>query len=174
MALRNIVKIGDDNERSLHIKARKVEKFDERLATLAADMLETMREFDGIGLAAPQIGILKRMFVMNVIPEEGDFVIINPEFLSIEDENIVEVVGLEGCLSLPHMYGQVKRKQKVKIRYQDLQGDFHEMTAEDLKARCIQHEYDHLEGIMFSEELIGELVHESELQEEADHPDHRG
>lgn len=164
MALRNIVKIGDDNEFALHKKARVVEKFDEKLQILVDDMVETMHAYDGIGLAAPQIGIMKRVFVMNVIPEEGNIAIINPEFISKEGDQ----VALEGCLSLPHMYGKVKRFTDVVIRYQDVQGDFQEMSANDLKARCIQHEYDHLEGIMFTEKLIGELIHESDLQEKED------
>ena len=161
MALRNIVKSGDAGDFALHSQAREIKRFDDRLKTLAEDMIETMHKGNGIGLAAPQVGILKRIFVMNVIPEEGNFVIINPEFLDKSGENI----DYEGCLSLPGMYGKVKRSDYVKIRYQDLNGDTHEMEATDLKARCIQHENDHLDGIMFTEKTIGKLVQESQLIE---------
>lgn len=162
MALRNVVKIGEAGEAVLYKKTRKIERFDERLETLANDMIETMHDGDGIGLAASQVGILKSIFVMSAISEEGDLVIINPEITAKEGEEI----SYEGCLSLPQMFGKVKRAQKITIKYQDLTGKEHEMVAEDLKARCIQHEVDHLDGIMFTDKMIGELVHESQLQNE--------
>lgn len=164
MALRNIVKIGEPGESALNSSTREVKRFDDRLKTLAEDMIETMHAEGGIGLAGPQVGILKRIFVMNVIPEEGDIIVINPEIVEKDGES----VAYEGCLSLPQMYGQVKRSTNLKLKYQDLNGEFHEMEAEGLKARCIQHEYDHLDGIMFTEKLIGPLVHESQLSQEED------
>lgn len=162
MALRNIVKVKTEAEPVLYKKTRIVEKFDEKLKILAEDMIETMHEANGVGLAAPQVGILKRMFVMNVDAEEGDFVIINPEINEIEGESI----EYEGCLSYPHMFGKVKRPLKLKLKYYDLNGEIQEMKAEGLKARCICHEADHLDGIMFTEKVIGKLVHESQLTDD--------
>lgn len=170
MALRNIVKIGEPGEFALHSETRTVKRFDDRLKELAKDMLETMRDGNGIGLAAPQVGILKKLFVMNVVPEEGDFIIINPEILESSGEDI----AYEGCLSLPHLYGKVKRKTTIKIRFQDLSGEFHELLADGLKARCIQHEMDHLDGVMFTEKMIGELVHESEFAKESEAESEQG
>ncbi|HHU54152.1 MAG TPA: peptide deformylase [Clostridiaceae bacterium] len=167
MALRNIVKVNTEAESVLYKKARLVEKFDENLKMLAEDMIETMHQANGVGLAAPQIGLLRRMFVMNVDAEEGDFVIINPEISEMEGESI----EYEGCLSYPQMFGKVKRPLKLKLKYDDLNGDPQEMEAEGLKARCICHETDHLDGIMFTEKVIGGLVHESRLTEDADNID---
>lgn len=164
MALRNIVKIGEAGEAVLHQKSREVKRFDDRLKTLAEDMIETMHASNGIGLAANQVGILKSIFVMNVIPEEGDIVIINPEITELEEDQ-EEDIDYEGCLSLPEMFGKVKRSSKILLKYQDLSGQDHEMVAEGLKARCIQHEADHLDGIMFTDKVIGDLIHESQLNE---------
>ncbi len=162
MALRNIVKIGEEGEFALHSGTRTVKRFDTRLKELSEDMIETMTRANGIGLAAPQVGILKKLFVMNVLEEEGNLIIINPELIESEGAEI----SYEGCLSLPHLYGKVKRYSKIKIKYDDLNGESHEMEAEGLKARCIQHEMDHLNGIMFTEKVIGDLVHESEFAQE--------
>lgn len=162
MALRNIVTVDTDRTSVLRKKTRIVEKFDERLKELATDMIETMHEANGVGLAAPQVGILRRMFVMNVDPEEGDLVIVNPEIIDPEGAD----VAYEGCLSVPQMYGQVKRPTRLKLKYQDLQGEVQEIEAEGLKARCICHETDHINGIMFTDKIIGELIHESKLIED--------
>ncbi|NLJ70099.1 MAG: peptide deformylase [Clostridiaceae bacterium] len=162
MALRNIVKVNTEAESVLYKKTRIVERFDEKLKQLAEDMIETMHEANGVGLAAPQVGILRRMFVMNVDSEEGDYVIINPEICEMEGESI----AYEGCLSYPQMFGRVKRPLKLKLKYHDLDGKINEMEAEGLKARCICHETDHLHGIMFTEKVIGNLVHESQLAED--------
>ncbi|MGB4610102.1 MAG: peptide deformylase [Saccharofermentanales bacterium] len=167
MALRNIVKVNTEAESVLYKKTRMVEKFDHKLKILAEDMIETMHYSNGVGLAAPQVGLLKRMFVMNVDPEEGDFVIINPEISDMQGES----VEYEGCLSYPHMFGKVKRPFKLKLKYTDLNGEIQEMDAEGLKARCICHEVDHLDGIMFTEKVIGKLVHESQLADETDNID---
>ncbi|HHT23931.1 MAG TPA: peptide deformylase [Clostridiaceae bacterium] len=167
MALRNIVKVNTEAESVLYKKTRMVEKFDEKLKQLAEDMIETMHEANGVGLAAPQVGLLKRMFVMNVDPEEGDLVIINPEISEMEGERI----AYEGCLSYPQMFGRIKRPFKLKLKYNDLNGAVKEMEAEGLKARCICHEADHLDGIMFTEKVIGDLVHESQLADNADNTD---
>lgn len=150
MALRTILHEGDPQLRK---KARPVERFDERLALLARDMLESMHHDNGVGLAAPQVGILKRLFVMNVDDEAGDQVIINPQIIEQEGEQ----EQAEGCLSLPGLYGYVRRPEKLRLRYQDLSGAVQEMTAEGLKAICICHESDHLDGILFRDKAEGEL-----------------
>ena len=165
MALRNIVKINSESESVLYKKTRIVEKFDAKLKQLAEDMIETMHAANGVGLAAPQVGLLKRMFVMNVDVEEGDLVVINPEISEMEGESI----AYEGCLSYPQIFGKVKRPFKLKLKYHDLNGEVREIEAEGLKARCICHETDHLYGIMFTEKLIGNLVHESQLAEDEEH-----
>lgn len=153
MALRKVFHDGDP---VLRKKSRQVEKFDDRLQDLVDDLLETMREENGVGLAAPQVGVLRRVFVMNV-HEEGDpahdMVIINPEFLAQEEVQH----EIEGCLSLPGLYGYVDRPAQVTIRYQDRTGQAQELTANGLMARCICHESDHLEGILFSDKIEGNL-----------------
>ena len=152
MALRTILQEGDPQLRK---KARPVERFDERLALLAKDMLESMHHDNGVGLAAPQVGILRRLFVMNVEEEEGDQVIVNPQIIAEEGEQ----EEAEGCLSLPGLYAYVKRPEKLRLRYQDLSGKLCEMTAEGLKAVCICHESDHLDGILFRDKAEGELFY---------------
>lgn len=142
MALRNILKEGDPQLRK---KSRSVSKYDDRLRELAQDMLETMRADNGVGLAAPQVGILKRMFVMNVDEECGDEVIVNPRIVHSEGEQR----EAEGCLSLPGLFGFVTRPEKLKLEYENLDGETCTMEAEGLKAICICHETDHLDGILF-------------------------
>lgn len=151
MALRNVIKEGDE---VLRKNAREIKRFDERLAELASDMLETMKESNGIGLAAPQVGILKRIFVMNLEDEyakEGDMIIINPEIVEREGEQ----ENVEGCLSLPGLYGRVKRPAKLRLKYNNLQGEECELEAEGLLATCICHENDHLGGTLFRDKIIG-------------------
>ncbi len=139
MALREILTEGDP---VLNRRSRPVEKFDQR-HELVDDMVETMYEGDGVGLAAPQIGVLRRIFVMDV--GEGPVAFINPEIMEEDGEQ----EGPEGCLSLPGLFGIVSRPQKVRVRAQDREGVFFEITAEDLAARCVCHENDHLDGILF-------------------------
>ncbi|MDO5015657.1 MAG: peptide deformylase [Eubacteriales bacterium] len=147
MALRKVFQEGED---ILRKKARPVERFDDRLAELAQDMLETMKEENGVGLAATQVGILKQMFVMNLgdeVPEElqGDFVIVNPKISNTAGEQEL----IEGCLSLPGLYAHVKRPEKLTLHYQDLEGKEHEMDLSGFPAVCVCHETDHLHGILF-------------------------
>lgn len=153
MALRKVFHEGDP---VLRKTSRKVEKFGDRLQELIDDLFETMRAENGVGLAAPQVGVLKRLFVMNVDAEGDpaqDLVIINPEFLDQEGQQ----QEIEGCLSLPGLYGYVDRPARVKIRYQDRTGSWQELEADGLLARCICHESDHLEGILFEDKIIGNL-----------------
>ena len=144
MALRNIVKFGDP---ILNRKSRKVEKFDERLATLIDDMFETMYDANGAGLAAVQVGILKRVVVIDV--GEGPIELVNPEITFKEGEQRES----EGCLSLPGKWGVTVRPKKVQVKAQDRNGKWQVFTGEDLKARAFCHEIDHLDGILFTAHL---------------------
>ena len=134
MALRNIVKLGDP---ILNKTSRKVEKFDDKLAALIDDMLETMYSANGVGLAAVQVGILKRVVVIDI--GEGPMELVNPEITMKEGEQQES----EGCLSLPGKYGVTSRPQKVQVKAQDRNGKWQVFTGEDLKARAICHEIDH-------------------------------
>lgn len=146
MALRNIVKEGDP---ILNKVCRKVEKFDDRLAILLDDMLDTLYHADGVGLAAPQIGVLRRVVVVDV--GDGPLELVNPEILSAEGG---EEEASEGCLSCPGVYGIVSRPRIVKLKAQDRKGNWHIYKGEGLKARCFCHELDHLEGILFTSKMI--------------------
>ena len=145
MALRNIVKLGDP---VLNKKSRVVEKFDDRLATLIDDMKETMYNGNGVGLAAVQVGVLKRVVVIDV--GEGPMELVNPEITLVEGEQISQ----EGCLSLPNKWGITKRPKKVQIKAQDRHGKWQVFTGEDLKAKAFCHEIDHLDGILFTSHII--------------------
>ena len=144
MAIRNIVKVGDD---VLTKKCRTVEKFDDRLAALIDDLFETVRDANGAGLAAPQVGILRRVAVVDL--EEGSYELVNPEIISTEGEQ----TGAEGCLSNPGKYGTVTRPNIVKIKAQDRFGNWHEYKGEGLLARAFCHETEHLDGKMFMEKV---------------------
>lgn len=144
MALRQIRKIGDDVLRKV---SKPVTKFDERLKILVEDMIDTMYEADGVGLAAPQVGILKRVVVIDV--GEGPKVYINPEIIYEEGEQIDE----EGCLSVPNRRGLVKRPYKVRVKAQDLNGNEFIEEGEELLARAFCHEIDHLNGILFIDKI---------------------
>jgi len=145
MAIRAIRKYGDD---VLRKKSREVKKFDERLHILLKDMEETMREAQGVGLAAPQVGILKRAVVIDV--GDGLIELINPEVVESEGN----VVGAEACLSVPGVMGEVARPQKVKVKAQDRWGKPIEVVGEDLLARALCHETDHLDGKLFVDKVI--------------------
>lgn len=140
MALRNIRKYGDDVLRKECIE---VEEIDKRLLVLIKDMLETMYDADGVGLAAPQVGILKRLFVIDI--GDGPLVFINPEIIETSGKQIDE----EGCLSLPGKMEEVMRPNYVRARALNEKGQEFEIEAEELLARAILHEYDHLNGTLF-------------------------
>lgn len=146
MAIRNIVKIGDD---VLRKKCRPIEKFDEKLHILLDDMKETMRKAEGVGLAAPQVGMLKRAFVIET-EETGVIEFINPEIL----ETLGKQVGQEGCLSVPERYGDVERPAIVKIKAFDRNGKEFEMVLKKLGARAVCHENDHLDGVLYIDREI--------------------
>ena len=144
MAIRKIVKLGDD---LLRKKSKKVVKFDEKLGELLDDMRDTMYAFDGMGLAAPQVGVLKRVVVVDV---NNMFVeLINPEILEVEGEDIDE----EGCLSVPKVREYVKRPYKLTVKATDRYGYDFTITGEKYFARCISHELDHLDGILFIDKV---------------------
>ena len=140
MAIRNIVKYGDE---VLTKKCRKVEVFDKRLESLIDDLFDTLYESGGVGLAAPQVGVLKRVVVIDI--DDDPIELVNPEIIETSGEQ----VGPEGCLSYPGQYGMVKRPNKVKLKAQDRYGDWHEYEGEELLARAFCHERDHLDGHMF-------------------------
>lgn len=143
MALRNIVTVGDS---VLSKRCRPVTSFDRRLHTLLDDMAETLADAKGVGLAAPQVGVLRRVVLVDV--EDEDFLeLINPEILETRGSES----GLEGCLSVPDQWGMVTRPTHVRLRAQDRFGEWFEVEGEDLIARCFCHECAHLEGQLYTE-----------------------
>ena len=157
MAIRKIVEMNKDDILRKH--ARKVEKFDKRLGVLLDDMADTMYEADGVGLAAPQVGVLKRCVVIDV--GEGLIELVNPEILWAEGE----IVGPEGCLSVPGRRGTVARPQKVRVHAQDRHGKHIELTGEELLARCLCHEIDHLDGVLYVDKMIEDITDQVEEDE---------
>jgi peptide deformylase len=157
MGIRNIL---TDKEPALHKVCRPVEKFDGRLHKLRDDMKETLTEANGAGLAAPQVGVLRRVCL--VLDEESEqyLELINPEII----EQSGEQTGLEGCLSVPNKWGIVTRPNVVKVRAQDRFGDWFEAEAEGLMARAFCHEIEHLDGHLYVEH-IDHYLSEKELRE---------
>ena len=145
MAIRKLRTIPDD---ILRKKCRVVEKIDDKILELLDDMGETMVEEDGVGLAAPQVGILKRLVVIDV--GEGVFKMINPEILEMQGAE----VDIEGCLSVPERSGEVERPTWLKLRYTDIEGREILLEAEDFFARAICHELDHLDGVLYIDKLV--------------------
>ena len=147
MAIRNIVKEGDPTLRKV---SRSVLNFDEKLAVLLDDMVETMYKADGVGLAAPQVGILRRVCVVDI--GDGLVELVNPVII---EESGKQNEG-EGCLSCPEKYGITERPMKVTVRAQDRNGNTFTVSGEGLKARAFCHEIDHLNGILFLDKVIKE------------------
>jgi peptide deformylase len=145
MAVRDIVYFPDA---PLCDKAAPVEEFTPELVALAQDMIDTMHAYDGVGLAGPQIGLSKRIFVM-CEPDGEPLCIVNPEII----DKSGSALGEEGCLSMPRVYAQVPRATWLKLRAFDEYGEPMEFEATDFAARIIQHEFDHLEGILFPDRL---------------------
>ncbi len=145
MALRNIVKDGDP---ILEKRCRPVEKFDAKLHTLLDDMAETMHHANGVGLAAPQVGMLRRVVVIDISPEQNEVLeLVNPKIIAYSGEQ----EGNEGCLSFPGQWGIVKRPEYVKVKAQNRFGEEFEAEGKGLLARAFCHEIDHLNGIVFKE-----------------------
>lgn len=157
MALRKIVTVGDS---VLTKPCRVVTKFDRRLHILLDDMAETLEESNGVGLAAPQVGVLRRVVLVDTGDEAGYLELINPEII----EQSGEQTGLEGCLSVPGEYGIVTRPNVVKVRAQDRNGEWFEAEGEGLIARCFCHELAHLEGQLYTA-VAERMLSQEELQE---------
>lgn len=169
MAVRHILRIEHPEEKEiLKSKSVRVKQFDKSLRALVDDMVETMRSVDGVGLAAPQVGVLRRIVVVETPAEYEELedgtqreikpsdlvVMVNPEISEPSDERFTM---LEGCLSLPGWYGEVPRPAEVTVRYQDLNGKEHKLKRADARgytvARIAQHEVDHLDGVLFTERI---------------------
>ena len=148
MAIRTLRYEGDE---ILKKKSREIEVIDDRIKQLAEDMFETMYKYDGLGLAGVQVGILKRIIVIDLYDDVSKFALINPEIIE-KSEETVEIE--EGCLSYPNQFGKVKRAIKVKVKALDLEGKKVTLEAEGLLAQALQHEIDHLNGETFKEKII--------------------
>lgn len=166
MAIRTILTQGDE---ALNKVCHPVTKFDAKLADLLDDLKETLAEANGLGLAAPQVGILRRAVI--VVDDSGEMLeLVNPEII----DQVGEQDGLEGCLSIPGLWGYVKRPTWVKIKAQDRKGDWFEAEGHDVTARCFCHELSHLEGQLYTElcdklyttEDLDRMAQEQEGQEE--------
>ncbi|MDY4222207.1 MAG: peptide deformylase [Candidatus Faecousia sp.] len=158
MGLRKIL---TTDEPALHKVCRPVEKFDWRLHKLLDDMRETLAQANGVGLAAPQVGILRRVVLVDT--GENILELVNPELLETDGEQ----EGAEGCLSVPGKYGLVKRPYYAKVRAQDRNGAWFEAEGEEIVARCFCHELDHLDGIVYTE-IMERYLTEEELNAEAE------
>ena len=155
--VRKILELGDE---TLRKKSKPIPKFDLRLWLLLRDMADTMYKAEGVGLAAPQVGILRRVVVIDVGDEHGLIELVNPEIIAAEGEQ----AGPEGCLSVPGRRGYVVRPNKVTVRAQDRKGKFFELTGEELLARALCHEIDHLDGVMYVDKMDHEIF-ESDKEE---------
>ena len=150
MAKRPILILPDERLRAI---AEPIDKIDEGIRQLAEDMLDTMYDAPGIGLAAPQVGELRRIVVMDLSKDDepkAPIVMINPEILSYSDDTVTTE---EGCLSIPELYYEVERPAEIKVRYTNLEGETVEREAGDRLAICIQHELDHLDGVLYIDYL---------------------
>lgn len=158
MGLRRIL---TDKEPALHKVCKPVTSFDQKLHKLLDDMTETLIDSNGVGLAAPQVGILRRVVLVDT--GEGFLELINPELIETDGEQ----VGPEGCLSVPGKYGLVKRPYYAKVRAQDRDGNWYEAEGEELIARCFCHELDHLDGIIYTQ-VMDRFLTDEELERDED------
>lgn len=158
MALRTIREMGDE---ILNKKAKEVTEMTPRIETLIEDMIETMYDSQGVGLAAPQVGILKRVVVIDVSPSEEPepIILINPVILETSGEQ----TGYEGCLSVPGKSGIVTRPNYAKVKALDINMNEFIIEGEELLARCLCHEIDHLDGHLYVEKVEGDLISNEEL-----------
>lgn len=147
MAIRIIRENGDE---ILRKKAKEVEKVDDKIREILDDMVETMHQFNGVGLAGPQIGLLKRLIVIDLYDDEGPIKLVNPKMIKQEGEQEVE----EGCLSFPNQFAKIIRPAKVTIEALNENGEKIKIKAEGLLAQAISHELDHLDGILFVDKII--------------------
>lgn len=161
MAIRNL-RYGDDE--ILRKRAREIETIDDKIKELAEDMLDTMHKYDGVGLAGPQVGILKRIIVIDLYEENSQYILINPVLKKAKGEQVVD----EGCLSFPNQFGKVRRPKTVVVEALDINGKKVKIEAKDLLAQALCHEIDHLNGEVFVdkvEEGTLETFTEKELEE---------
>ena len=157
MGIRKILTIGDDTLRKI---CKKQEKFDLRLAILLKDMADTMYKAEGVGLAAPQVGILRRVAVVDVTEDHSGLLeLVNPEITERDGKQ----TGREGCLSVPGRQGVVTRPMKIRARYQTRKGEWMEIETEGFEARAICHELDHLDGTLYTDVMDRELT-EDEIE----------
>ena len=147
MAIRIVRENGDE---ILRKKAREVEAVDDKIRQILDDMVETMHQFNGVGLAGPQIGILKRLVVIDLYDDNGPIKLVNPRMVEQKGEQEVE----EGCLSFPNQYAKLIRPAQVVVEAQNDNGEMFRIEAEDLLAQALSHELDHLEGILFVDKMI--------------------
>ncbi len=159
MAIREILKLGNYGEDALKKKCKPVGTVSERTKLLLDDLIDTLYESGGVGLAAPQVGILRRMAVIDI--GDGLIELIDPEIIKVEGEQ----VGTEGCLSYPDHWGIVKRPYKVTVKAADRDGNVREIVGEELLARALCHEIEHLDGRMFMEHVT-EWVRPEDMDEE--------
>lgn len=157
MAIRNIVKVGDP---ILRKTSRKVEKFDEKLWTLLDDMKDTLKKAEGAGLAAVQVGVLRRVVIVDIDDGKGLMELVNPEIVEKSDD-IIEAE--EGCLSVPGQWGVVKRPGTVVVRAQNREGKWCLYKGEGLRARCFCHELDHLDGHIFTD-FVTKMLTEDDIR----------
>lgn len=147
MAVRNVRLESDE---ILRKKSKPVEVVDEKIKELVEDMIETMHKFDGVGLAAPQVGVLKRVVVIDLYDGNEPYVLINPEIIKTKGEQEVD----EGCLSFPNKFAKVIRPAEVTVKTLDINGKEHKIKGKGLLAQAISHELDHLNGILFVDKII--------------------
>jgi len=160
LAILNIINVNDDKENgTLRKKSRPVEQINARILQLLDDMKDTLRAANGIGLAAPQVGVLRRV----VVVDNGEKILelINPEIVKTEGEQ----TGFEACLSVPGKYGTVKRPMRVTVKALDRNGNEFTVTGEELTARAFCHEIDHLNGVLYTD-LASEVLDQSEVEED--------
>lgn len=153
-----IRKILTDKDPALHKVCKPVTDFDKKLHKLLDDMAQTLEEANGVGLAAPQVGILRRVVIVDT--GDGILELVNPTII----ESSGEQIGAEGCLSVPGKYGLVKRPNVVKVRAQDRNGKWYEAEGEELIARCFCHELDHLDGVVYTQ-VMDRFLSDEELDE---------
>ena len=160
MALRNIRTVGDE---ILNKRAREIKENSDKIQTLIDDMLETMYDADGVGLAAPQVGVLKRLFVIDCSEDRNEpFVFINPEILETKGEQ----TGSEGCLSVPGKAGIVTRPEYVKLKALNREFEEYIIEGEGLFARAMVHENEHLDGHIYTEKVIGNVYNAGDAEAE--------
>ena len=157
MAIRKIVELGEEKLRKI---SKPVDKFDLRLRILLKDMADTMYKAEGVGLAAPQVGILRRVVVVDI--GDGLIEMVNPEIISFSGEQ----TGPEGCLSVPGRSAIVTRPNEVTVRYQDRNGDEYEATAEGFLARAFCHEIDHLDGVIYVDKMDREIFDDDDYEDD--------